>query len=51
MMKLNQTPVRTARNFNINNIKIEDFEMSKTVPEFNGTKLTGIEARSRFYFV
>ena len=27
MLKINETPVRTSRNFNINNIKLEDVEM------------------------
>ena len=27
MIKLNETPVRTARNFNINNIKLENIEI------------------------
>ena len=35
-MKLNQTPVRTSRNFNINNIKIEDIEIPEVIREFNG---------------
>ena len=35
MLKLNETPVRTSRNFNINNIKIDDFELPKNIQEFN----------------
>ena len=34
MLKLNETPVRTSRNFNINNIKIDDIEMPKGIKEF-----------------
>ena len=34
-MKLNETPVRTSRNFNINNIKLEDVEIPKKIPKFN----------------
>ena len=26
-LKLNETPIRTSRNFNINNIKLEDIEI------------------------
>ena len=33
-IKLNETPVRTSRNFNINNIKIENLNMPKKVNEF-----------------
>ena len=35
MIKLNETPVRTSRNFNINNIKIEDIEIPKIIEEFS----------------
>ena len=34
-MKLNETPVRTSRNFNINNIKLNDVEIPKDIQEFN----------------
>lgn len=34
-MKLNETPVRTSKNFNINNIKIEDVEIPEVIGEFN----------------
>ena len=34
-MKLNETPVRTSRNFNINNIKLENIEIPKKIPTFN----------------
>lgn len=50
-MKLNQTPVRTARNFNINNIRIDDFEIEENQAEFNGLKITGIQPKSRFYLI
>lgn len=35
MIKINETPVRTSRNYNINNIKLEDVEIPKKIPEFN----------------
>ena len=35
MLKLNETPVRTSRNFNINNIKLDDVEMPKDIQDFN----------------
>lgn len=34
-VELNETPVRTSRNYNINNIKLEDVEIPKKIPEFN----------------
>lgn len=34
-MKLNETPVRTSRNFNINNIKLENIEIPETLGVFN----------------
>lgn len=42
MVKLNETPVRTARNFNINNIKLESINLPKEIGEFKRTKITGI---------
>ena len=39
MLKLNETPVRTSRNFNINNIKIEDIEMPEVIEEFNNVDI------------
>lgn len=38
-MKLNETPVRTSKNFNINNIKIEDIEMPEVIEEFNNVDI------------
>ena len=35
MLKLNETPVRTARNFRINNIKLDDVKIPKKINEFN----------------
>ncbi len=40
MLKLNDTPVRTARNFNINNIKIEDNILQNKIEEFNNSIIT-----------
>lgn len=41
-LKLNETPVRTARNFNINNIKIKDVKLLDKKYEFNNIEITGI---------
>ncbi len=35
MLKLNETPVRTSRNFNINNIKLENVDLPNEVQEFS----------------
>lgn len=40
MKKLNETPVRTSRNFNINNIELEAVEIPKNVHEFNNVQIT-----------
>lgn len=40
-LKLNETPVRTSRNFNINNIKLENIEIPKNVPEFSNIEIIG----------
>lgn len=34
-MKLNETPVRTSKNFNINNIEISDIQIPESIDEFN----------------
>ncbi len=39
-MILNETPVRTAKNFAINNINIEDIKVLDKVPEFNNITIT-----------
>lgn len=38
-LKLNETPVRTSRNFNINNIKIKDVEIPEVIEEFKNIKI------------
>lgn len=40
MLKLNETPVRTSRNFNINNIKLKDIEFPEHIAEFNNVNIT-----------
>lgn len=38
---LNETPVRTSRNFNINNIKLENIEIPETIQKFNNVTIIG----------
>ena len=38
-MKLNETPVRTSRNFNINNIKLDDVNIPENIGEFTGINI------------
>lgn len=38
-LKLNETPVRTSRNFNINNVKLENIDIPKVIPSFNKMKI------------
>ena len=40
-IKLNETPVRTARNFNINNIKLENIKVPEQISEFENITITG----------
>lgn len=40
-IKLNETPVRTSRNFNINNIKLENIKIPQEIGKFENTKITG----------
>ena len=41
MIKLNETPVRTSRNFNINNIKLENIEVPEIIPDFENVTIIG----------
>lgn len=38
-LKLNETPIRTSRNFNINNIKLKDIILPEDIREFRGQKI------------
>ena len=38
-MELNQTPVRTSKNFNINNIKLENVKIPKKIEELNNVEI------------
>ena len=40
-LKLNETPVRTSRNFNINNIKLDNINIPDYIPEFNNIQISG----------
>ena len=40
-VKLNETPVRTSRNFNINNIKLENIEIPDIIPDFENVTIIG----------
>lgn len=40
-IKLNETPVRTSRNYQINNIKLENVEFPKQIESFNNVKMIG----------
>lgn len=40
-LKLNETPVRTSRNFNINNIKLENINIPENIGTFDNIKIIG----------
>lgn len=40
-LKLNETPVRTSRNFNINNIKLENVKIPENMQAFENVTITG----------
>ena len=40
-LKLNETPVRTAKNFRINNIKLENIEVPEVIPLFENVIIIG----------
>ena len=39
ILKINETPVRTSRNFNINNVKLEDIQIPENLKKFKGTTI------------
>ena len=41
MLKVNETPVRTSRNFNINNVKLENVNISENINKFNNVQIIG----------
>ena len=41
-LELNETPVRTSRNFNTNNIKIENINIPEKIEEFRNVKISDI---------
>lgn len=41
MIKLNETPVRTSKSFNINNIKLSDIEIPKNISKFDNVQIEG----------
>ncbi len=40
-MILNETPIRTAKNYGINNIKLDDVEIPKNIGSFDGLNISG----------
>ena len=40
-LTLNETPIRTAKNYAINNIKLENIEIPEVIQKFNGLKILG----------
>ena len=40
-LKINETPIRTAKNFNINNIKLENIEIPENITTFENVTITG----------
>lgn len=40
-IKLNETPVRTSRNFNINNIKLKNVKIPEEIRKFENMQITG----------
>lgn len=40
-MKLNETPLRTSRNYNINNIKLENVSIPEQIGKFKNVSITG----------
>lgn len=44
-LKLNETPVRTSRNFNINNIKLENVNIPENIKKFDNVTITNSSSK------
>ncbi len=44
-LSLNETPVRTSKSFNINNIKLTNLELPKVIQEFNNTQIVNASSK------
>ena len=45
-LKLNETPVRTSRNFNINNIKLDNIDIPENIEKFENIKIIGEDSKT-----
>ena len=50
MLKLNETPVRTSRNFNINNIRLENINVPKVVEKFENVQIDNDSDKNKITF-
>ena len=41
MLKINETPVRTSKNFNINNVKLDNINIPEDIGNFNNVQIVG----------
>ena len=48
-MRFNETPIRTAKNFNINNIKLENIEVPEVIPSFENVTIIGDTSKIDIY--
>ena len=51
MLKLNETPVRTSRNFNINNIKLENINIPENLENFDGVQIYNASEKNKLKFI
>ena len=47
-LKLNETPIRTSRNFNINNITLDDVQIPENIGSFNNINIIGQHPNIKF---
>lgn len=50
MLKLNETPVRTSRNFNINNIKLENINVPENIDKFENVQIYNESEKNKITF-
>jgi len=49
-IKLNETPVRTSKNFNINNIKLDNIEIPNRLEDFKNVRISEIGSKNSIDF-
>ena len=47
-LEINETPVRTSKNFNVNNIKLDNIKLPKSIKTYNDVRIINIDTKVSF---